>query len=241
MGAKLKFILIGVVLLVILKTCFPPTVHAQVAEPTTGPTNASSKPYARVEITSSLVEDGYSQTQGSWGLQSDIGYEWDQFRFGVRGSNVYFENERTHLTLQPHIAIIANFQSGTKFFIEHEMRKYYNDSRRDGGRSSLNLEFNDYKIIYETKGNWEGLNISKGRWSFTYFFDWGNNFSSSMVAGYNQVDEANTPNFFDASADIQYRKDNVIYYAEAIALSGVVDYIPNGQSFTFRVGLRAGF
>lgn len=205
------------------------------------PQKRGSKPFAKVELTSNLVEDGYSQTSGTFGLLTDVGYKWEQFEIGVRGNNVYFDEERAHLTLQPHLAIISNFSPDSRFFIEHEERFYFNSSTRNGGRSSLGLDIGEIGVRYESLTNWWGLEIGKSRWSFNYIYYWDVDLSSDFQVGYNIVGEANTPAFFDASGNIKYKKDTLEYYAELILLSSVVPYIPGAQAFTVRLGVITQF
>ena len=200
-----------------------------------------SKPFAKVELTSNLIEDGYTQTGNSFGLLTDVGYKWEQFEVGVRGNNVYFEGERAHLTLQPHLAIISNFSPDSKFFIEHEERLYFNESARNGARSSVGLAIDEYLVRYESLINWWGLEIAKSRWSMTYSYYWDQDYSSDFQLGYNIVGEVNTQPFVDTSANIKFKKDALEYYGELILLSAVVDYIPSGQPILFRLGVKTQF
>lgn len=198
-------------------------------------------PRAQVELTSNLIEDGYTQTEGSWGLITDIAYRWPQFELGIRGNNVYFEGESTHISLRPHLSIIANFSEDSRFYIEYEHRQYFNDNTRNGSLASIGLDFSKYSISYGSIVNWQGFDISKSKWRFDYNYEWNDQLTSLFSLGYNIVDEANTPNYIDANGNIQYRQANLVYYAEAIILSQVVSLIENAQPFLFRVGLKAGF
>jgi len=200
-----------------------------------------SKPFAKVELTSNLLEDGYTQTGNSFGLLTDVGYKWEQFEIGVRGNNVYFEGERAHLTLQPHLSIISNFSSTSRFFIEHEERLYFIDSARNGARSSVGFQIHEYLIKYESLINWWGLDITKSRWSLSYRYDWSDEYSSDFKMGYNTVGEVNTQPFGDVATNIKFKKDNFEYYAEFIFLSSIVNYIPIGQPINFRLGVKTEF
>jgi len=205
------------------------------------PEKTKSRPFGMVELTSNLIEDGYTQTGNSFGLLTDVGYAWEQFNIGIRGNNVYFEGERAHLTLKPHLAILANFSDFTKFFIEHEERFYFNDSLRNGGRSSVGLKFDEFLFRYESLINWWGLDFTKSRFSLNYEYVWDQEYSSDFQLGYNIVEEANTRPFFDSSLSTKFRKDQLEYYAEIILLSDIVKYIPAAQKVSFRIGLKTHF
>jgi hypothetical protein len=200
-----------------------------------------SKPFALVELASNLIEDGYTQTGNSFGLHSDVGYSWEQFELGVRGNNVYFEGERTHLVLGPHLAIISNFSDTSRFFLEHEERFYFHDSRRNGGKTTVGLLVDKYLIRFESLMNWWGLDMSKSRLSLTYEYYWGLDYSSDFQLGYNIPEENNTKPFFDSAFNIKYKKDRLEYYAEVILLSNLVSYISVGQTFSYRLGLKTQF
>jgi hypothetical protein len=201
----------------------------------------ASKPFAKVELTSNLIEDGYSQTSNSFGLLTDVGYRWEQFDLGVRGNNVYFKNEQAHLTLQPHLSIISNFSPVSRFYVEYETRLYFNQSSRNGSRLSVGLQIEDYLVKYESLTNWWGLDVVKNRFSFSYTYFWKQDFSSDFYIGYNIVDEANTTPYADTAVNIKFQKDNLEYYAELILISSVVEYIPNGQPTTLRFGVKTQF
>jgi hypothetical protein len=198
-------------------------------------------PFAKIELTSNLIEDGYTQTNNSFGLLTDVGYRWEQFDIGIRGSNVYFKNEQAHLTLQPHLSIIANFSKDSRFFVEHEERLYFNQSSRNGSKSFVGLEMGDYLFKYESLTNWWGLEITKTRFSFTYPYFWVQDYSSDFQIGYNIVGGANTAPYTDVAANLKFKRDALEYYAELIWLSSVVEFIPDGNPINIRLGVRAQF
>lgn len=199
------------------------------------------KLFAQVELSSNLLEDGYTQTNHNFALASDVGYLMEQFRAGVRGSNVSFPNETTHLTLQPYFTIIAHFNPTSRIMVEYEQRLYYGQSHRITGKTLVAFEFDRYRFKHETINNWWGLDIYKSRYGFSYRADWRNALYSYFILGYNLVGEANTPNFFDVAASLHWKDGPIDYFGELIALSYVVPYISNGQSFTYRLGASAQF
>lgn len=205
----------------------------------------SNKPrnrsYAEVELTSNYVEDAYTQTENSVGVVTDIGYKFEQFRVGVRANNVHFDGETAHVTLRPHLAILANFSDISRFFIEYESRMYFADQKRNGAKSSLGYEYDNYRLLYESRANWEGLELSKARVSLAYLYQWDQDFFVDYRLGYNVAEEVNTPPFLDGAVTLQYPKDHLIYYTEVILLSNTYFYFPNGQNFIFRLGAKASF
>lgn len=214
-------------------------VLGQTNEPETNkPRNRS---YAEVELTSNYVEDAYTQTENSVGVVTDIGYKFDQFRVGVRANNVHFDGETAHVTLRPHLAILANFSDISRFFIEYESRMYFSDNKRNGSKSSIGYEYDNYRFIYESRANWEGLELSKARVSFAYLHQWDQDLFLDYRFGYNVAEEVNTPPFLDGAITLQLPKDHLIYYSELIFLSNIYSYFPNGQHLTFRLGVRASF
>lgn len=200
-----------------------------------------NRSYAEVELTSNYVEDAYTQTENSVGVVTDIGYKFEQFRVGIRANNVHFDGETAHVTIRPHLAILANFSDISRFFIEYESRFYFSDNKRNGAKSTIAFEYDNYRLMYESRDNWEGLELAKARLSFSYLYEWDQDLLLDYRLGYNMADEVNTPPFLDGAITLQYPKDQLIYYTEVIFLSNTYPYFPNGQNFIFRLGARASF
>ncbi|MDW8190276.1 MAG: hypothetical protein RMK80_04820 [Pseudobdellovibrionaceae bacterium] len=202
----------------------------------------NSRLFGYVELANNILEDGYSQTNHSFGVISEVGFLKEQFRAGIRGNNVFFPNEASHLTLQPYLGIIAHFDEQTKIFVEYEHRMYYSESRRNAGKVTVGFDMNDYSFRHQSLDNWWGLHIPKSRFAAHYRARWNfSNLYSEFVVGYNAVGEVNTPNFFDFAVNVNKKSGNIRYFFEVVGLSQVVPYIANSSPLSYRVGAAVRF
>jgi hypothetical protein len=201
-----------------------------------------TKPFARIELTSNFLEYGYTETEGSFALVTDVGYQWEQFQIGVRGHNVHFKEETAHLKLQPHLSIISNFSSSSRFLIEHEERLYFsNADNRNGSKALVSLEIDHYKIQYDSLRNWLGTQFNKSRFSFHSTILLGQDLETDFHIGYNMVTNDQKSQFFDGATRVRYMQDNLHYYGELTVLSSLVLEIPNANQVGFRIGIQAEF
>lgn len=204
-------------------------------------TDGRSHSFVKVEVANDLIEDGYSQTSQNMALETHLGYQNDQFLIGLRGHNVYFSGESTHLTLQPFIGIIGNIDQNVRLGVIYQQREYFSEKKRNTGLTRVYLEWQLFTMSYESINNWYGLDVQKDRFSVQYDTVWTNEWKSEWLLAYNSVGESNSPNYLDLKAQLRYFYQPFSFFGELIWRSADNPFIADRNSLQFRLGIQAQF
>lgn len=197
--------------LVILKFCS----HASAQ--TTGASGAGvgdSLPaghlYGEAGLTTNWIENGVSQTDKGFALQSGLGYKWTQFRTGLWGSNVKFPGSDDTLNLRLYLMYKFVFTNNADLNVRYDFNKYFSAGDRNGSLIGLDLNIFKYHVLLDQNSNFEGGGQSR-RWGFMkdYQIPW--NLNLNVNAGYNMVSDAGFTNYFDVKTQATYRYADITY------------------------------
>ncbi len=160
-----------VILILITTTAWAQKNREPAAAPTFGLSGSAT-------LASNFVERGLTQTDADPGLQGDFWFNFGpQFRLGVWGANVNYENTATtHFWLRANADIRVDFSPEAAMFIKYSENSYYRANNRNGNTIGLHFDFWGYKISYEKDSNWEGtdkpaMHAGLGK-DFSVFSSW---------------------------------------------------------------------
>lgn len=204
-------------------------------------TDGKSHSFVKVEVANDLIEDGYSQTSQNMALETHLSYQNDQFLIGLRGHNVYFSGESSHLTLQPFIGIIGNIDQNIHLGVSYQQRKYFSEKKRNTSLTRVYLQWQLFTMSYESINNWYGLDVQKSRFAVQYDTLWTQEWRSEWLVAYNSVGESNSPNYLDLKAQLRYSYQPFSFFGEVIWRSADNPFISDRNSLQFRLGIQAQF
>lgn len=198
MSPRLRFILAGSVLLVVLKFCV--RVSAQ-----TGDQLPAGTLFGEVTLTSNAIERGITQSDKSFALQTGLGYKWTQFRAGLWGSNVKYPDSDDTLNLRVFMDYRFVFTSNADMTARYDFNRYFSAGDRNGAIVGVDLRFFQSHVLYEQFDNWEGTGKTATRWG--YMTDWKIPWDLvlGVNAGYNMLKASGLTNYFDVRTKLTYR------------------------------------
>lgn len=161
-----------------------------------------AKPYAEITVATDILEWGISQTEQGMGIKAGFGYQWDQFKLGVSGSNVSFPNSEDSSNIRMNAAYKFPMTENVDLTITVTFNNYFKSASRNGEFKTADLRMFDYHVKYNAQDNFEGTGYQKIRYSFGKDF---NSFYKGTIlaleAGYNDTQGSDLKNFVDLSAD----------------------------------------
>jgi uncharacterized protein (TIGR02001 family) len=170
------------------------------------------KIYGEANVVSNYVENGVSQSNKSWAIQSGFGYKMGtQARVGLWGSSVNYPGGSESVNLRPYFDVIIEFTPNSSAILKYELNRYFSSSNRDGAIFSLDLNIFNYHVLAHTNDNWEGTGNSSSRFGFQKEFPLAWSLILSAAAGYNQISAEGYNNYFDTRLGLGYKMGDGIF------------------------------
>lgn len=158
-----------------------------------------------VSLVSHYVENGLSQSNKSPALQGSFWFNFGpQFRLGLWGSNTDYESGDDNFNLRLNGDIKVDFASDINAILSYSQSQYYNGGDHNGSILGLQLNFADYRILYQSYSNWEATEQRSFRFAFgvvsTVFGSW----KWNNEAGYNTPNVTNINPYFDIRSGLGF-------------------------------------
>lgn len=204
MSPRLRFILAGSVILVVVKFCSP--LRAQEKDDNLQP----GKLFGEAGLTTNWIENGVSQTDKGYALQAGLGYRWTLFKVGMWGSNIKLPNTNDNLNLRIYMSYRFIFTKNSDLLVRYDFNRYYGGGDYNGSITGLDLNVFDYHILYDKNSNWEGAGEAT-RYGFAKDWKIPYNLMLNLNAGYNMVNVDNYSNYFDIKTLVSYHYADITY------------------------------
>lgn len=194
-----------------------------------------------VSLLSHYVEYGLSQTDNSPALQGSFWFNFGpQFRMGLWGSNVNYENGGDNFNLRGNADIKIDFSANSNAVIMYTYSKYFNDGDRTGNILALHLNFGTYRVMYDSMSNWEGTHSRNARLGFgkstQVFTDW----IWDNEAGYNAPDVDSISSYFDVRTALGTNWGVIFFEGAVTGTTAASDLNGAGDTFVI-LSAKTGF
>lgn len=161
-----------------------------------------------------------------------------QFRMGLSGSNVAYNDRDNHFNLKFLSDIKVVFSPNANLKINYTMDRYYKSSDRNGDILGLTLDTFGIRTHFQKFSNWEGTGAG-GNWvAFSIereaFSDW----ILELSAGFTQTKTSTFGDYFDASGTLKYKVDQLTWSA---GLTGTSDQVGGRGGFFLVLAASAEF
>lgn len=113
---------------------------------------------SQVSLMSNLVEYGVTQTKKDPALKGDFWFNFGpQFRLGVTGNNVSYEDSTSHFLLRANAELRIVFSPNSDLAIRYSEHRYFAPEDRNGNVFGAHLRLWDAGVHYEQLSNFMGL------------------------------------------------------------------------------------
>lgn len=238
---RLRYLLAASFVLVVLKF-FCMRAVAQTANGSgagVGDSLPAGRLYGEAGLATNLVENGITQTEKAFAIQSGLGYKWTLFRMGLWGSNVRFAGNDDTLNLRLYAAYKFIFTNNADLNVRYDFNRYFTSGSRDGNIIALDLNLFKQHILLEENSNWEGIAKDR-RWGYSRDFQIPWNLDLTLNGGYNMIDDDNFSNYFDIRTTVSRRYADILYSFTNTFNSGSSQFDGRGDLMFF-LGLAAQF
>jgi uncharacterized protein (TIGR02001 family) len=209
----------------VFKLMLPQMASAQTLEDDfqSGNSAPTFKLSGEVELLSHYVQDGLSQTDNSPALRGSFWFNFGpQFRLGLDGSNVSFENSDDHFNLNLNAELRIAFNQVSSATLRYSKNQYYKSGDRNGNTLGLQVNYLNYRVLYEQKSNWEGTDSRSTRYGFGNTMDIFGSWKWNSEVGYNTPNNDNFNAYFDARTGLG-SKFSVIFLEGAVSATSSPD------------------
>ncbi|WP_413559948.1 TorF family putative porin [Bdellovibrio sp. HCB209] len=194
-----------------------------------------------VSLLTHYVENGLSQTDNSPALQGSFWFNFGpQFRMGLWGSNVHYDNGGDNFNLRGNADIKIDFSTTSNAVIMYTYSKYFNEDERTGNILALHLNFGTYRVMYDSMSNWEGTHKRNTRLGFgkatQVFTDW----IWDNEIGYNSPDVNEISSYFDARTALGTNWGVIFFEGAVTGTSAPSDLNGAGDIFVI-LSAKTGF
>lgn len=163
----------------------------------------SEEALGHVSLKSQYIDDGLTQTDNSPAIQASFWYHaGPQFKLGLWGSNVNYRNEDDVFNLRISANIKTEFNATNSMNLAYSKSLYFNDGNRDGDLFGLHLSFSGFKIMYDTKSNWEGTSDRLTRFALGYAHTFPNEWIWTNSLGHNSIKNDEIEDYFDLKTSL---------------------------------------
>ncbi|MGZ3770731.1 MAG: TorF family putative porin [Bdellovibrio sp.] len=206
------------------------TAHLSLAAE--GDASTSSKLYGDVSLLSHYVQNGLSQTDKAPALQASFWYNFvPQFRLGLWGSNVYYQNSNDNFNLRINSDVRVDFTSNFHAFLSYTHSEYYNSGNHSGGIFGIRLNFSNYRILYNSYSNWEATEKSAKRFAFGVVSNVFTNWKWDNEAGYNTTEVTSIQPYFDFRSGLGFQWSSVFLEGAITGTSSSSQFNGRGDYF----------
>ena len=186
-----------------------------------------------------FVNKGLSHSQQDPSLQTNMFIPLGpQFRIGLWGSNVSYENSDNHIWLKVLFDLRLEFNKDVDLIIGYNINQFYKNRVRNGNDSVLSLNIFDFHIRYENESNWEGTDTRARYVSFGKSFKIYNNVEWDNQLGYSMVSVENLQSYFDIRSTLSSTFNKLEFLIAVTATSNPGQF--NGRGDVFGI-LGMGF
>lgn len=182
-----------------------------------------------VNLLSNFIRHGLTQTNKDPSLQGAFGFNFGpQFKMGLWGSNVNYGSTE-HFLLKINAELKVQISPTSDFKLGIFDNHYFKNTTRNGNTTYLLITSHDYRIRYESEGNWEGTEESATYFSFGKASELNPSWKWDNEIGYTMVNVSTLENYFDLRSSFIYKGGNNIFYQITATATSVPDQFTNGQ------------
>jgi len=244
MSSKLRFYLGGIFILILLNFTCKRALAQEAAPANQNQQQANTnvpKMFGEFKLTSNYIEHGLSYSNSSWAMQPELGYQWQNARVGLWGSNVQFPGSSESLNLRLYGWYKIIFSGGNDLKIRIDLSKYFADNTRNAENVIFDLNSGTHHFIIDSNPNWFGSR-TRGTW-LGYEKDWKVfwGLDYKLSTGYTMMGEGGAySSFFDVKTGFGYKYSD-IYYELLMNFNSGAGQFRNGigeMAFLFQLGAR---
>lgn len=234
-NVRTRSFIISLLLLVVL-TILSHKLFAQAQNTQAG---GAAKFYGDVALLSDWRENGVTQTNKNYALQTGFGYQWPVLRLGLWGSNASFPDSNENLNLRPHLQFLVPMTQNVAFGFKYVLNQYYSNTTKNGTILGFNFVVYSYNITYEQKTNWLGIGtLTSYGFAKEYPFIWGT--TLDLQVHYNMINSGGYTNFLDVTPEMKYKMADA-YLVFALSYNNNAGQFSGLADMNFFYGLRAKF
>lgn len=183
--------------------------HAQQAKDSK---DSGKKLYGEASLTSNHVENGVTQSDKTWAIQSGFGVKLGQVvRVGVWGSSVKFPSNQETVNLRPYIDVKMDFTANAFATAKYHLNRYFASSDRDGTIIAVDINMFGYQVLYANNDNWEGTRASSTWYGFRKEFGLPQGLILTPTIGYSQLAANGATNYFDTRVTLGYKLSDALF------------------------------
>ncbi|MGZ3773502.1 MAG: TorF family putative porin [Pseudobdellovibrionaceae bacterium] len=163
-----------------------------------GESSSISRLSGNVKLVSHYVENGLSQSDKAPAIQGSFSFNMGpQFRLGLDGSNTAYKTSNDHFNLRLNAALKIDFSSTSNIVVGFSQSQYLNSGDHNGTILNVNLNFDSFRIIYQSFSNWEATNKSSVRYGVAGTKNLSSSWKWNNEIGYNKPTITTYDPYFD--------------------------------------------
>jgi len=148
------------------------------------------------KLTSHFVYRGLSYTDQDPGLNAGFYFNLGpQFKFGVAGSNVKFDD--THLWLMFRAVVKVDFSSDVIMNLYYNTNRFYKSDSRNGTTIGTKIDIYSFRLNFDMESNWEGTAEQAQYLALSKTFAMPYDLSLLVSGGYTMQKSTSYTNYFD--------------------------------------------
>lgn len=192
----------------------------------------SFKMDGEVKLLTNYVEYGVTQSDSDPSLQGSFWFNWGpQFRLGLFGSSVGFENSDSRFLLDAMAELRVAFSQNADLAIHFSDHHYFKSETRNGNTVALVITMSSHKVTYESISNFEGSEESVSYVAFQKTFDMSGGWKWENQIGYLMAQSDTFQNYFDVRSMLGIKPAAIFYQGGVTATSNSSQFNGKGDAF----------
>lgn len=190
---------------------------------------STAKLFGEMALLTNYVSYGITETMRDPAVQASFGYMSPQWKLGVWGSNVAYEENSENLNLRLLGNYKIEFSQSISLLGQYSFNRFYKSSNRNGTLLNFDLALYGYHVLIERNDNWEGTKTISQHFGFSMNWNLPWTLTGTLYAGYNMLAADGFSNYFDLRPSVSTKVWDVMcelamtYNSQASQYNGNAD------------------